>query len=1824
MKTTFDRISGMSAEQRDKLAEQFEKASRVAGAEPIAVVGIGCRLPGGVTGPDSYWELLENGTNAVTEVPADRWDGDAFYDPDPMAPGRMPTKWGAYLNDIAGFDADFFGITPREAAAMDPQQRVLLEVAWEALENAGLAPDSLGGTRTAVMMGVYYTEYQNSSAGNPDTIDAYSATGNAHSVTVGRISYLLGLKGPAVAVDTACSSSLVSIHLACQSLRMRESDLALAGGVSLNLRPETQLALAKWGMLSPHGACHAFDSRADGFVRGEGAGVVVLKRLTDAVRDGDRVLGVVRGSAVNQDGRSNGLTAPNAPSQRDVITRALRSADVPAGSVHFVETHGTGTALGDPIEFDALAAVYGRGEVPCALGAVKTNMGHLEAAAGIAGFIKTVLTLQHAKIPPNLNFEKWNPTIDPSPTRLFVPTDAAQWPESEHPRRGAVSSFGMGGTNAHIVLEQGPEYVSATAASPIPGVSTVPGVWTLLVSGKTAARLAASAKALADWLEGDGASVPLADVAFTVNHHRSRYSTIATVCARDHAEAVTGLRALAAGQTGPGVVAPHDAKTGSGTVFLYSGQGAQWAGMGRALLVEEPAFAKAVDELEPTFLDKVGFSLRQVLEGGEPVVGIDRIQPVLVGMQLALTALWRSYGVEPDAVIGHSMGEVTAAVVAGALTPAEGLDVIATRTRLMKRLSGQGAMALLELDAAAAERLIADRPDITIAVYASPKQSVIAGPPDQVDELVAMVDAQGKLARRIEVDVASHHPTIDPVLPELREALSYLAPQAPKIPLISTVGYAGSAPLFSADYWATNLRNPVRFSHAVHDASAEHSNFIEISPHPLLTHAITDTLDSQQTSRKFHVGATVNRDNPETLAFHAQLAAVRPPAVAAPELGSEGIEARVVSAPPNVWQHTAYWMADHSAGREFSGAHPLLGLHVELPSGSGHVWQSDVGLEAHPWLADHIVHGLPVMPGAGFAEIALAAGCEALGVPATEVEVEVEVEQMLPLDAHTRLTTQLVRDETTGELRVEIHSRSDAGTWTRHAAGRVRAAEPTTPARVTASPSSGDGTAVVSPSDFYTALRRTGAHHAHAFAALTRIVRSSGAADTEIALPDEATPHRGIVLHPVMLDAALQGLAAAMSDSALADTTDVTFLPVGFGSIRVFGEIGRRARCRAELVSVLSDSGDAMGRVTLTDDTGAVLAQVNDVHLKRIQRRTVPLPLSQKIFDSTWAEVPVPTGTPTTGSWLALADSAATLTSAQDFAARFSAPERRVITAELGDEAGVREAFATATADPDLPPAGVIVFVDHPEFDGTDAAAGLEHARDVIWGIAGTVRAIVGSWHGKAPRLWLVSKDGLVVSNSPEHPDGAGNPGIGSLKGLVRVLAYEHPDLQTTLLDIGTADGVGDPATILATEIEASGSGSEIDDVIAWRGSTRFVERLSRATLPSPPGQLVVRKDGSYIVSGALGGVGMAVVRWLVDNGAGRVVLNGRSAPSDQVQTDLDQLSSRAEIVTVLGDIALPGVAERLVDAAEEGGKPLRGLIHSAAVLDDEIFVGLTRESLDSIWAPKAAGALRLHEVTVGKDLDWWVGFSSIVSLLGSPGQAAYACANAWLDGLVAWRKAAGLPATAINWGQWSDVGLASSLRFSVLDPITPAEGVEALGGVLAAGFSRVGVARLRLDRAAAAFPEIHQIGFFADLVGELETDDVDEDWGGPEALKEMDAAEINRVVVARLRRRISAIMGYSDDSAVDTAQPLTELGLDSLLAVRMRNTIRGDFGVEPPVALLLQGASLADLALDLVRQLGLAEEDTSERPNALRDRAQQRAAARQRAASRRKVGPRS
>jgi phthiocerol/phenolphthiocerol synthesis type-I polyketide synthase B len=913
--------------------------------EPIAVVGMGCRFPGGISGPDELWQFLWDGQCAVSEVPAERWlpfdDGSTGV----AAALARTTRWGAFLDDVDAFDADFFDISGREAVKMDPQQRLLLEVAWEALEHAGIPANSLRRSQTGVFVGACCSEYGYLAANDLPKVDAWSNTGGALSIIANRLSYFLDLRGPSLTIDTACSSSLVAIHLACQSLRLRDSEVAIAGGVNLLLSPAVFHGFDQAGALSPTGLCHAFDADADGFVRGEGCGVVILKRLSDAVRDGDRVLAIVKGSAINQDGHSNGLMAPNPAAQMAVLRAAYSKAGVHPHEVDYVEAHGTGTFLGDPIEARALGTVLGRGRptsAPLMVGAVKSNLGHLEAAAGVAGFMKAVLAVGNGQIPANLRYQSPNPHIPFDQLRLEVVAQDRDWPSVEHPRRAGVSSFGFGGTNAHIVIEQAPE---AKTIAP----QQDPPVTTLVVSGKSVQRIGAAAAVLAEWMETDGAGVALSDVAHTLNYHRARHPQFATVCARNAAQATAGLAALAAGKQTDGVIEPHEGSCGSGTVFVYSGQGAHWTGMGRQLLTDEPMFAQAIAELEPLFVEQVGFSLQQILTEGVPISGDAQVQPVTMGLQLALTELWRSYGVAPDAVIGHSMGEITAAVVAGALSVADGLRVIAIRSQLMSRLAGQGAVALLTLDAEATEALIAEYPGVSLAVYSSPRQTVVAGPPAQVDALIAAVLEQGRFARRVNMEVASHNALMEPILPELRSALRDLTPSTPAIPFLSTV--TADTPTFDADYWVANVRQPVRFSQAITAAGTEHSMFVEISAHPMLTQAITENLGAIH----HHSVGTLQRDGDDTLSFHTGLNTThttRAPQTAHPPEPH-------VQLPTTRWEHSRHWI-------DFTTVAPPLksvGHNGHLSSSGGTTgvipaeWYSEMAWPAQPVSADRDVTG---------------------------------------------------------------------------------------------------------------------------------------------------------------------------------------------------------------------------------------------------------------------------------------------------------------------------------------------------------------------------------------------------------------------------------------------------------------------------------------------------------------------------------------------------------------------------------------------------------------------------------------------------------------------------------------------------------------------------------------------------------------------------------------------------------------------------------------------------------------------------------------------------
>ncbi|NUP33797.1 MAG: type I polyketide synthase, partial [Streptomycetaceae bacterium] len=968
--------------------------------EPVAIIGMACRLPGGVRSPTDLWRLVRDGTDAMSGFPQDRgWDLDALVDTDPDAVGRTYTDQGGFLDDPGGFDAGFFGISPREALAIDPQQRLLLEVSWEALEDAGLDPTSLRGDRAGVFTGLMYHDYAHHVLDLPPGLEGYFGIGNSGSVASGRVSYTLGLEGPAVTVDTACSSSLVALHLAVRSLRDGESTLALAGGVAVMATPEVFVDFSRQRGLARDGRCKAFSDAADGTGLAEGVGVLVLERLSDAQRLGHRILAVVRGSAVNQDGASNGLTAPNGPSQERVIRQALADAGLTAADVDAVEAHGTGTTLGDPIEAQALLATYGAGrsaERPLWLGSLKSNIGHTQAAAGVAGVIKTVLALRHGELPRTLHADVPSTKVDWSAGAVELLTEAREWPEADRPRRAAVSSFGVSGTNAHVILEQAP--AAAEISRPEPGGAVLP--WVL--SGATEAGLRGQAARLR---ESFAAPEDPSDAAVGHALHTARAALDhrAVIVAPDRAAA---LDALARGEIAPGVVA-GTADVDGRRVFVFPGQGAQWAGMGRELSASSPVFAEAVADVADALAPFVDWSLRDVLRDGAPLERVDVVQPASFAVTVALARLWQSWGVVPDAVVGHSQGEIAAAYVAGVLTLEEAAAVVALRSQAIARgLAGRGGMVSVALPAdRVRERLGAG---VELAAVNGPSSAVVAGDADALEALVAAYEAEGVRVRRIPVDYASHTSHVEALHGELAQLLGDLKPRAARIPFYSTVesGWL-DGPELDAGYWYRNLRRTVRFADATAALAAEGFRaFVEVSPHPVLVPSVIETLDEHVQAPTVVTGTLRRGDGglDRFLSSAAELHVRGVPVDWTPLFGT--VPPPRPELPTYAFQHERYWLDPVRASADVrqagldSAEHALLGAVVAQPDGTV-VLTGRAGEKEQAWLADHAVAGTVVVPGAALLELALRAG-EEVGLAGVE-ELVVETPLAVPARQAVRL-----------------------------------------------------------------------------------------------------------------------------------------------------------------------------------------------------------------------------------------------------------------------------------------------------------------------------------------------------------------------------------------------------------------------------------------------------------------------------------------------------------------------------------------------------------------------------------------------------------------------------------------------------------------------------------------------------------------------------------------------------------------------------------------------------------------------------------------------------
>ena len=1168
---------------------------------PVAVIGLACRLPGGIDSPELLWQALLRGDDMITVIPLDRWDADEFYDPEPGVPGRSVCKWGAFIDNHADFDCEFFGISEREAINTDPQQRLLLETSWEAMEHGGLNQSALAGTRTGVFVGLTHGDYTMVAADANALDGPYGFLGNSFSMASGRVAYALGVHGPAMTVDTACSSGLAAVHMACRSLHEGESDLAFAAGVSLQLEPKKAAAGSALGMLSKTGHCHAFDVNADGFVPGEGCVVLLLKRLPDAQADGDRILAVLRGTAANQDGHTVNIATPSQSAQAAAYRTALAAGGVDAATVGMVEAHGPGTPIGDPIEYASLAEVYGT-EGPCALASVKTNFGHTQSTSGVLGLAKAILALQHGQIPRNLHFTRLPDEIAPIETNLFVPVVTTQWPTyNGHatPRRAAVSSYGFSGTNVHAIVEQAPETGAQPGGASAQGMTDP--LWFAL-SASSADALRQTAKRLGDWLPEHADSVALSDLGYTLARRRAHRPVRTAVTASTMEELIAGLREVADGDT------PYQGAVGQddrGPVWVFSGQGSQWAAMGAELLATEPVFAATVAEAEPLIARESGFSVTEAMTSPETVTGIDRVQPTIFTMQVALAATMRSYGVIPGAVIGHSMGEAAAAVVAGALSLEDGVRVICRRSKLMLAIAGSAAMASVELPALAvqSELTALGVDDVVVAVVSSPQSTVVAGSTESVRKLVAAWEQRDVMAREVAVDVASHSPQVDPILAELTEVLADLSPQAPQVPYYSSTLFdPRERPSCDAGYWADNLRHTVRFSAAVRAALDDgYRVFAELSPHPLLTHAVEQTAAS--IGMPVAALAGMRREQPLPLGLRSLLTDVYA-AGAAVDFSLPYPQGQLVDAPLPAWTHR-YLFHDTDAQQSKGGfsvaVHPLLGSHVRLPEEpERHAWQADVGTATLPWLGDHQIHNVAALPGAAYCEMALTAAHAVLGEGAEARDVRFEA--MLLLDEETPVSAvATVTSPGVVEFAVEASVAEGMGHIRRASAVLHPKSDDDPPAGYDMAALLEAHSLRVDGEEMRTHFDQHGVQYGPAFTGLGAARIADGTADgtassvlAEVALPPSIRSQlNSYGIHPALLDACFQAIAA--HPDVQAALSGGLMLPLGVRRLRAFG-LARNA-CYCYIRETNTSPAGIEADLDVLDEQGTVLLAVQGLQL---------------------------------------------------------------------------------------------------------------------------------------------------------------------------------------------------------------------------------------------------------------------------------------------------------------------------------------------------------------------------------------------------------------------------------------------------------------------------------------------------------------------------------------------------------------------------------------------------------------------------------------------------
>ncbi|MDQ7091560.1 MAG: amino acid adenylation domain-containing protein [Methylococcales bacterium] len=1779
--------------------------------EPIAIVGMGCRFPGGANDPYQFWDNIKDGVDCLEPTPKSRWNTETYFSKVKGKKGKINTRWGGYIDGLDEFDPLFFGISPREADYMDPQQRKLLEVTWEAIEEGGLKPSELSGKAVGVYIGGFTLDYKILQFTNPNfnNIDAHTATGVMMTMLSNRISYIYNLKGPSLTVDTACSSSLVSIDLACRSLQQGDSEIALAGGVLANFAPQYTVSESQGGFLSPTGSSHALSDTANGYVRSEGVGVFVLKKLSQAEADGDNIHAVILGSAVNQDGRTHGITVPSSEAQLNLMKTAYKRANVSPGKIQYIEIHGTGTPVGDPIEAESVGNLLNidrHSDDSCFIGSVKTNIGHTEAAAGSAGIIKTVMALKHQQIPPHLHFVNPNPAIAFDQYPYAIPTTLTPWPKHEGLALAGVNSFGFGGTNAHIVLQ---EYQPTPKAE----ISVTQQPKLLVISHNDKNSLIRQAQAYETHIQGLKDETELYHLAYSSACVREQHAYKVAFIYNGKEQLLSRLADYTAEKSNEGVFVEQTQTEQSNLVWVFTGMGPQWWGMGHELYKTEPVYRETLDKIDDEFSKWVDWSLKDELftsEDQSKMAETWLAQTANFAVQVALAELWKSYGIQPKAIVGHSTGEVAAFYLAGVYSLEDAVKIVIHRSRLQHLTRGMGKMLAVGLSEQAVMPYLAPHePNVSIGAINSPGAVTLTGDADALGNIAQQLQAQEIFNKFLRVEVPYHSVIMEKIKDELFESLADLSPQVAHTDLYSTVtGEKITGEEGDAEYWWRNVREPVAFAKAISAIFIDDFQyFLEIGPHPVLAASIGEIATSLEAESR--VLYSIRRKFPEQTDFYGVLASLNGLGFQL-DWNTMYPNGHFVRMPRYQWRQDKHWYETpfYQTLRQGEVHQPLLGVKNAQ---TYNLWDSDVSLEKYPYLNDHVIQDSCLFPAAGYIEMIYAALNQHWGAGFYSID-NLRIDKGVFLSDDKNPDLKLVIDEPQSKLKIisrsvamDTESSNDPLVQEdQHISGfiRSRGVKHLAPA-INLDSKRNNSHKSIDKETCYGLLAQFDYQYGHHFQSIETAYLSENQVLAKIVLSSKLDS-AGYHLHPALLDACLQTLLINEIEGLSAPEDFVVRLPIAINEININAEIGDQFWCLTEIIS--RDEEKIIGNLSLCNDQGEVLGVLKGFNAQAVDSVAGGMntnTIDSWLYQTQWMEQELGEintlalkkaylifaddgGIAETlteklrgkGSAVCLVNSAQAYSMATDFN---RASLRTNNFSQLGQ--CVHDFYQQYGAD-----SGIIHCLGldaTPSFDEMGARE-LEQLKKMRLHSLLLLSKVIVETEIKG-KLWILSSNGHVVTEDAENLNAI----AASMIGISRVLA-QHELCENWGAHIDLDSESNSDNVILELGLDS-------EEEISYRQQRRYSNRLVAPETLKRPFPVHLKTDACYLVAGGFGAIGHLVCKLLIHRGARRLLLITRSAfPKRETWQHIDSDHRLYERIKFIKELEAMGAEVILADIdvtqdrelryyfddfAQRGYPPIRGVFFCTGVVKDTLISAMETDDFDEVYDTKTIGALTLHQCLKKAPLDYFVLFSSIAAQVTTAGQVNYASANSFLDALAHYRCSQGLPALSINWGPWA-IGMIKELGLGHhykeqrgMPPILPDAGIKVLERILTLPNPQLSVCDAQWNKVLAWYPKKPHL--FKELVTK---DERDEDAGDfLSCYLNCEANERKNLVETEFKTLVATIL-RTDIANLNATDTLVALGIDSIMGVELNNRLLGHFGERLSVVKLLGNLNITQLAAEL------------------------------------------